>query len=570
MILHTNNFNLKIFSPFLFLTLFFNINAKAQNNLIAIGDNEHIYVNNKDSFKIVIGHPAIVRQGTTLFKADSIYISDKNGKYLEAFGNIYINENDSVITTAQYLKYFIDAKIANLKNNVTIKSKGGVFTTINEVDYNLNSKLATYTKGGKIVGKTTTLTSTTGQYYASTKDALFTNGVVLFGPDYNVNTDTLYYNVNTEIATFTTYTKIVNKKKGQTIETFGGSYDMRNGISNFTERSVIKDKNNTIIADKIQRNDKLKTAKLLGKASIIRKDDEGKTEIYRGEIIDIDEINERYHIEQNGLFSSEKENFVITGNYIDGDGKTGKFLATGKPVAIIKQENDSIFIAADTLYSGRIIGGKKIRTDSLFKDSTIKIKPLIKSKSDTSRFFEGFHHVKIFTDSVQAICDSLYYNEVDSVFRLYQNPIVWNDKNQITADTMYLITKNKKIQRAELFENAFILNTVLENKYYNQIKSNFSTAYFTDGEMDSLYNKGSAQIIFYIQDDDKAYIGVDKSSADIIIANFANKEITKIKWINKYDGITTPMKDVDSEKSKLRGFNPQQNRRPKSKFELFF
>ncbi len=542
--------------------------AFAQSNNIIIGNNEKLVVKAKDSFKYIIGNPAIITHGTTIFKADSIYISDKSPRYLEAFSHVYINENDSVITTASYLKYYIDAKTATLKNNVTIKTKSGTFNT-NEVDYNLNTKLATYTKGGNIISKQSNLTSKGGQYYANTKDALFTGDVKLIGTDFTVDTDTLYYNVNTELASFVSYTKMYNKKKGQLIETFRGTYDMKNGVSNFTERTVIKDKNTTIVADKVDRNEKLKTAKLQGRASIIRKDDAGKTEIYRGEIIDLDEKNERYHIEGNGLYSSEKENFVITGNYLDGDGKEGKFLARGKPVAIIKQENDSIFIAADTLYSGRYINNKKVKTDTLLTAKVLSLDTTLPI-NDTTRFFEAFHNVKVFSDSVQAVCDSLYYTEIDSVFRLYQNPIVWNDKNQITGDTMYLFTKNKKIEKAKIFESAFVLNTVLENKYYNQIKANFITTYFKNGEIDSLYNKGSAQIVFYLQDDAKAYIGVDKSSADIIIANFENKEIFKIKWINKYDATTTPMKELNLEDAKLRGFNTQQNRRPKSKFELFF
>jgi lipopolysaccharide export system protein LptA len=537
------------------------------NNIIKIIENNRIYVNSKDSFKIVVGQPAIVRQGTTLFKADSIYINDRFPRKLEAYGNVYINENDSVITRAQFLEYFIDTKTANLKTNVSIKSNGGTYSG-SAVQYDLNSKLATYNTPSTIVSKNSTLTSKTGKYYSNTKDALFTDNVVLKGPDYDVITDSLYYNVNTEKATFVTYTKVTNKKKGQVIETFGGFYDMKKGIANFNQRSVIKDKNSTAIADEMYIDDKEKIAKLKGKASIVRKDKDGNLETYRGEIIDIDDKNQTYFIEGNGLYSNEKENFVITGNYLDGDGKTGRFLARGKPVLIVKQENDSIFIAADTLYSGKMVNNHKASKDTLKKATLVNT--INENKIDTFRYFEAFHHVRIFSDSTQAICDSLYYSDVDSVFRLYQNPIVWNDKNQVTGDTIYVYTKNKKLYKASVIEQGFVLNTVMPNKYYNQIRGNNINAFFVEGNIDSLHVKGSSEIVFFIQDDDKAYVGVDKSSADIIIANFLNKELYKLKWVNKYDGTTTPMKSINDANTKLRGFNPQPDKRPKSKFELFF
>jgi lipopolysaccharide export system protein LptA len=213
-----------------------------------------------------------------------------------------------------------------------------------------------------------------------------------------------------------------------------------------------------------------------------------------------------------------------------------------------------------------------LKRDSIKKATAVDTlqKAKKENKSDTAkRYFEGFHHVRIFSDSVQAVCDSVYYSTVDSVFRLYQEPVVWNNENQITGDTMYLYSKNKKTERVEVFEDGFLINRV-QGRFYNQIRGNRMTGYFTNGEMDSLVAQGSAEIIFYIQDEDSAFVGVDKSQADIVIAYFKNREIVKIKWINRYEGVTTPMKEVNHETLRLKGFLWQEKRRPKSKFELFF
>ncbi len=570
-------------------------NSDSASRIIKILDNNRIVVNNKDSFKIVVGTPLIIKQGNTIFKADSVYIDERIGKkFMEAFGKVYINESDSVITNAGYLKYYTEKRVAELKNGVSIKSKGGTFIG-NEVEYDLNSKMATYKNGGKIISKKSVLTSKQGQYFSNSKDALFTNDVVLKSPDNNIITDTLYYNSDTEIANFVTYTKIIDYKKKRTVETTRGYYDAKKGKAVFTERTQINDNGRTIVGDRMDLDDKTKTLLVEGRGKIkdssrtiigeyifaddIAKklkvqgkgfiEDTVKKETISGELIEIDEKNQLMHIERNGVYKNEKEGIVLTGNLIDADGKTGRSLATGKPVAIVKQENDSIYIAADTLFSGKIVGTTKIRTDSITKMTyvdTLKNKDV---KDSSYRYLEAFHHVRIFSDSAQGVCDSLYYSDIDSVFRMYYDPIVWNDKSQITGDTIYLFTENKKAKRAEVFEKGFVIN-IVDNKFYNQIRATRITSYFKEGNLDSLYAKGSAEIIFYIQDEDKAYVGVDKSSADVIISYFENKEIYKIKWLNKYDAVTTPMKDVNHSTLRLRNFKLQLDRRPKSKFELFF
>ena len=572
---------MKLLFYFITLVVFVkSICAQAQNpNLIQILSNERIYENRKDSFRTIAGN-VIIKQGNTLFKADSVYINDKLAyNFMEAFGKVYINENDSVVTTAGYLKYYLATKKALLKNEVTITNKTGNITAP-ELTYDLNSKLATYTNSATIKSKTSTLTSKAGQYYSNTKDALFTNNVKLKGTEYDVATDSLYYNVGTEIANFVTYTKVTNIAKGQVIETTRGFYNMRTGNAQFSERSKLEDKTRKVIADNISINEKAKKYNLRGKAIFI--DYEEKAE-YRGEIVDFDKLNELYHIEGNGMVRNEKENFVITGNYLDGDGKSGKFLARGKPVLIIKQDGDSTYITADTLYSNKVNTTKKIVTDSITKQTTItflknltelnKPKPkqfLVNNTTDTTlRYFEAFHHVKIYNDSLQALCDSLYYSDVDSTIRLYKNPIVWNQNNQITGDTIYLHTRNKKAQLVEVIERAFVINKV-EPKFFNQIKGNNLTCYLNDGNLDSLYARGSAEIIFYIQDEAKGFVGVDKSAASIINAYFTNREIYKLKWINKYDATTNPMQTTNHNTMRLRNFNHQFNLRPKSKFELFF
>ena len=111
---------------------------------------------------------------------------------MEAFGHVHINDNDSIDTYSDYLRYFGNDKKAYLKGNVKLTDGKGTLTTP-DLDYDLNTHIGIYTKTGKVVSDKSVLTSTEGYYYGETKDVYFKKNVVLVNPDYTVTTDTLTF-----------------------------------------------------------------------------------------------------------------------------------------------------------------------------------------------------------------------------------------------------------------------------------------------------------------------------------------------------------------------------------------
>ena len=106
--------------------------------------------------------------------------------------------------------------------------------------------------------------------------------------------------------------------------------------------------------------------------------------------------------------------------------------------------------------------------DTVVKDTIRGTRVMNLNKKDsTNRYLEAYRNVKIFSDSLQAVSDSLFYSFQDSVFRLYQNPIVWAKESQITGDTLLLFTKNKKADRLKAFENSFLVNQLEPGIYAN-------------------------------------------------------------------------------------------------------
>jgi hypothetical protein len=188
---------------------------------------------------------------------------------------------------------------------------------------------------------------------------------------------------------------------------------------------------------------------------------------------------------------------------------------------------------------------------------------------DSIRYFIAFHHVRIFNDSLQAVSDSLHYSTEDSTFKLFKDPVCWNNRTQVNGDTIYLFTQNQKARRLYVYNNGLVINRTKEG-LFNQMGGRTLNAYFNDGTIDNIRVKGSpAESIFYPQDDDSAYIGMNRTSSDVIDIFFINKELNKVKFVNNVNGTMYPFKQVPLEIKYLTNFEWKEKRRPKNKLELF-
>jgi len=168
---------------------------------------------------------------------------------------------------------------------------------------------------------------------------------------------------------------------------------------------------------------------------------------------------------------------------------------------------------------------------------------------------------------LQAVCDSLYYSDKDSIFRLLYNPIVWSKESQITGDTIWLYTRNKKAEKMRVFENSLLISE-LENEIYNQIGSIRMDALFTDGSIDSVRAFGNAQTIYYLQDEDSAYTGINESKSDIIDIYFKEKELSRIVLRGAVTGTVWPIQQKSPFDMRLPKFTWEGPKRPKSKLAL--
>lgn len=476
-----------------------------------------------------------IKQGKTLFYADSAVVNPLTNIF-EAFGNIHINDADSVHTYAQYLKYLAKEKQAFLKKRVRLTDGKSTLTT-DELEYDVTVKIGTYLKGGKVVNEKTTLTSTEGYYYGDTRDIIFKRKVRLVNPDYKIDTDTLQYNTDTEITTFTSPTTIRNDKK-LVIKTRSGYYDLKNKRAELYKRPVIDDSTYTMTADDMALDSISGLSEFRGNA------------VYRGK--------------------DSTKGFDMIANNIKTNNKKNSLLATQSPLLLLKQDRDSIYIAADTFYSAKLSDLLKIKNVPRVRDSIDFTFLADSTKEDsTDKYFEAYYNVKIFSDSMQSVGDSLFYALKDSVFRLFKSPVVWAQANQVTGDTIYMYLKNSKPERLYVFENAMALSQVDSTIYFNQVKGNTINAYFdTTGQIQFLRSKGNSENVYYATDEGGHFIGVNRNSSDVVEIRFADGKAKRVLLINGVDGTMYPMRQVNHEDLKLRNFKWLDNLRPKSRYDI--
>jgi lipopolysaccharide export system protein LptA len=490
-----------------------------------------------------------LRQGTTLFYCDSCIVNNTSHLF-EAYGNVHVNDNDTVNVYSDYLRYLTNTKMAYLNGNVKL-SDGHATLFTPDLQYDVNNKIGTYTNGGRVINKKSVLTSKEGIYYADIRDIYFKRNVELKDPAYYLKSDSLLYNTETQIARFIAETYIRDSSK-RVIRTREGFFDVAHNKSEFTSRTTIEDGASTASADRIANDDKTGIIQLEGRAAL--------KDTAKGMNILADKI------------------FV--------NKKIDAFLATKKPLMIIKQDKDSIYVTADTLFSARLTdlyksakNLNKIKDstnndidstgiDSTNQDSVKMTKSTIKEKDSTNRYFEAYRHVRVFSDSLQSVSDSLFYSFKDSVFHLFYDPVVWNKKSQITGDTIYLYTKNKKPSRIKVIENSFIVSEE-DPGVYDQIKSSKMDGFFKEGVLDSVRAKGSAESVYFIRDKDSAYTSVNQTKSDVIDVFFIKGEIYKVVFRSDLKGNLYPIKHKLPSEAKLENFKWLDSRRPKTKYELF-
>ncbi|MDD3636903.1 MAG: OstA-like protein [Bacteroidales bacterium] len=447
----------------------------------------------------------ILRQDSTLFYCDSAYLNEKTRNF-DAFGSVHINVNDSMDIYSDRLIYNGDTRIAELFDNVKLIDDSTVLET-QYLLYNRITKLAHYPNNGRITQGEKVLTSVKGYYQSDIKEFYFRKEVVLLTPDYETYSDTLVYNSKSQIAWF--YGPTVIRSDENTLYGAYGWYNTLTDQAYLTKRPSIYTMEQMVYADTMfyDRNTGF------GRAG-------GHVEV----------VDTNYQVIVKGAFGQLWEH-------------EGKSYVTDSAMAVSYDSGDSLYMHADTLF--------------LYFD-----------KEREAKKMEAYYGVRFFRTDLQGVCDSLSYLMSDSTIRMYRDPVLWSDQNQLTADSIHIMMTNKALDSLVMYNNAFIVSRD-SIKGFNQIKGKDMIGYFEENELDRIAVEGNAQTVYWVREEDKNLIGINLAKASRMLIKLLESQINEIIYRSSPNEVMYPEKDLPPSEEKLKGFKWLDALRPTDKMDIY-
>jgi len=532
-------------------------------------------------------------RGNVKIVHDSIYMYTQSarltdGDLLEAKGDVVIIQEDSINVFSDSLIYQGEEKLARLFDNVVLESGDKkLFTDI--LVYNLDTKKAVFRDTAILTREAMRLSSIRGTYDVESKWATFYDQVTIIDEDFKLTCDSLHYDTDIDRAYFLSPTYITQGDKRIYCE--DGYYDLESGRSYFSVNAVIKEGNQIAKAENILVSEKDSTVTLTGNAFV----QDSVSEARGDEIIYNDKSGDITII---GRGSYVKEDTRIKGPHIFYNKKTEYYKAEGRN----KITNDQGILEADTLEYvkdvdwGEALGNviyrdtvenRTIFTERLYyRDSTEyvravvdSLKPLLlleldddtlyvvgdtlvrEAPSDSLSYLKAIHNVEVYKTDLQAVCDSLYYSNVDSTFTFFHDPVAWSDTTQFLGDTLSIMLKDDKVKEIISKKNAFIISENL-GTYYDQIKGRLIHSYLDSNELQRMEVIGNAESLYFLKDSDDAFIGPNLTLCSQMVFHFGNNDLDSIIYYTTPESTLTPMEQATKADFRLSGFRWEASQRP--------
>jgi len=478
----------------------------AQNKRIQIIHSDNTFTNEEK-------YPgAIVVLGNVMVEHEGAILQCKQAliyqesNVIKAFGEVLIKQGDTLTQSSKYVDYNGNTKVAKSWGNVILKDQKMTLTT-DTLRFDRGKQLLYYDDKATITDFTNTLNSQIGRYYLKEDKFEALSHVVITNPDNTVNSDHLDYYTNT-------------------------------GISYLYGPSTIKDSANTLYCENGFHNSKSKISHFTKKAKITYKD-----RIIEGDSLYYDESKKFASATGNITVTDTINNTLVKGQYSEYFEAKDSVFMVGKPYAVSLIEKDSMYIHGDTL----MITGKP-----------------------EERIVRAYHHVKFFKNDLQGKCDSLYSNEKQGLTKMYRRPILWNEENQITGDTIHFLSNpvTDKIDSLKVYNNAFVISKD-SLEYYSQIKGKFLYGKFVKDTLDNVLIMGNGQMINFNRDENKKLVGITKMACSDLSFRLKSGKMNEVKFITMPDGKTFPESKFPKEDEKLPGFKWRDLERPKKMEDIF-
>ena len=458
--------------------------------------------------QVLTGSVQFEHDGARLYCDSANFFEDNNS--FEAWGHVKMVQGDTLSLTSDQGYYDGNQQMMEAKENVVLKHRKTTLYT-DELYYDRIWSQGYFQNGGRLVDNSTTLTSDWGEYHTDTKMAIFYYTVDMVDKKFHLTTDSLYYNTQSKRAHIVGPSDIVSGKSH--IYSERGFYNTVTEESELLDRSVLKNEGRTLIGDSVWHN--------------------GKTG-----------VSEAFN---NVIFNDTLNKSILKCDYGHYEDEIGYAVCTDRALAIDYSQRDSLFMHADTIK----VFSYNLNTDSVY------------------RVLHAYNKVRAYRTDVQAVCDSLVYNSLDSCMTMYHDPIVWNHSQQLVGDEIQVFMKDSVVDHAHVIDNAFSVEELNDGESFNQISSKEMFAFFKQGAIDEAQAKDNVLIIYYpVDESDSSFVGLNYTETSELRIFMENRKMKKI-WMPKAEGILYPMSQIPPEKKFLPGYAWYDYIRPRNRYDIF-
>ena len=458
---------------------------------------------------ILIGNVKMNHEGINLTCQQALYYKKLN--FFKAIGNVLIKQGDTITQTSDYADYDANSKQALSWGNVVLKDPTMTLTTDTLHFDRLNQKLY-YQSYATIKDTTNTLKSKVGNYYLESKKFIARTSVTVVNPEHHLVSNHLDYYTTSGHTYLYGPSTITNTENQNKIYCERGFYNTKTDISHFVKNAKLYLKERTVEGDSLYYDKRKGFASATNNIQVI----------------------------------DTLQNFITKGDYAEIFEKKDSLFVIKRAVAISIVEKDSTFIHGDTL----LVTGRAKK-----------------------RIIRAYHHVKIFKSDLQGKCDSIHTNQETGLTKLYRNPVIWSDQNQITGDTIYLKSNvdTEKLDSLKVFNNAFIVSKdSLSKDDFNQIKGRNMFGKFEKNKLRNLLVKGNAESVYYNRNEQTNVVEtITKEISSNIDFILARGVIESIKYLKASDGKTYPPSMLQEDIKKLKGFIWRESEQPKKMEDIF-
>tara|TARA_B110000967_G_scaffold86633_1_gene89238 strand:+ start:5708 stop:7378 length:1671 start_codon:yes stop_codon:yes gene_type:complete len=462
----------------------------------------------------------IKHEGIELWCDEAIYYGKQD--FIEAYGKVHVKQGDTINMTSKYVEYSGKTQLAFASGSVVLKDPTSVIST-DTLYFDRVKQQAFYRSSGKVVRDTSgTITSTIGRYYMVSKKYQFVDNVKLVNPEYVIKSNRLDFYTLSGFAflygptTITSETSVIYCERG--------FYNTNNDTGYFVKKSKINYDERVVEGDSMYFDRNIDFASATNNITIT------------------DTLN----------------NTVIKGHYAEVFRAQDSVFITKRALAITLQENDSIFVHSDTL----MVTGKPEK-----------------------RITRGYYNAKIYKSDLSGKADSIHMNQsagltqlinldrntTNDAFYKVQHPILWNFKNQITGDSIHLISnpKTETLDSLKVFNNAFVISKDSLGDGYNQMSGKKLFGLFEKNTLSTIDIIKNAETIYYLRNEEDELVGIDKSKSGAIKVWITKNTIDEMRKYNQIGGKTHPENEFPENDKILQGFNWRESERPTSVEDLF-